>query len=1801
MIWFVNVAAAAGGDGRLTTPFNCLVGAGCFSAVNDGLGNHPASNDNIFLATGAYTGGLSLLSNQKVIGQGASAPLTTIAGVTLPANSDTLPTTGGAAPTITTIAAAQNGLNLGTGNTVRGLVIGNTTGAKLSSVSFGTLTLGNNTTPDVMLNGTGQALSLSNGTFAATSALSSLTSTSSGGQGISLSSVAGTVSFGSTTISGNTTQCVLVSGSTANISFGNTSCTGGTDGVSLQNNSAGARTFGTLSVSGGSGSAFLHGAGGGNATVNGAATLTSGGDAISINAPGATNQISFNGATTATRTASGGNGVSWTGTAGATLSFTSLTIQTNAGTGLNASGGGAITVNNNAGTINNTTQAAPAIVASGIALNAVFTTVNSSGGTNGISLTNVTGTSNFGGGTLSGASGATFLVSGGTSTLTYAGGITQANNAALVSISGHSTGTINFNSGTLSATNGTGLQFDNADGTYNFLGTNTLNGGDAGIDIQNGSAGTFTFSASTTITNPSGIAYREDTSTPSVTYNGTITKNNNAASAVSINAKTGGTTNFNGAITASTTTANAINLTSNTGGTINFTAGLSLTTTSGGGFIATGGGTVSATQNNTSIVNTISSTTGTALNVTSTTIGATGLTFRSITANGSSNNCGIILDGTGTNAGLTVTGNGTAGSGGTISNKTGGNTTTLNTTDGRITINAGTPIGVGIVLHNTRAISLSRMQLNDFSNYGILGDTVLNFTLDNSVVNGTAGDTVTAGASTPPEGSIFFSDLTGNAAITNSTVTNLMPTNATRITDTIHVMNNGGTLTLLNIDTCTIANTTQVTNPGGKDAIFFGTPASLGSGTMNLTINNTNITAAYQFLTQVNIQGTAQSTVTITNSHFTDTNENIANGIVSAGGGVNLTGGGTDVFVKYLIQNNTFQHNSGVNPGATNAGALLITGIASASGTFDGKILNNTFGATGVLRSGSGNGADALRLFASGNNGSNGNTKVLVQGNTIKRYGEVGIQFNARQGNAKIDATVLGNTINEPGPAAQGAFAAIWVNSGALPADTNQVNIAIGSQATAANKNTMQDSDPNNATDVFMDKNTCGGCASTLNLFRNGSTASGTGEALVRQILIDDNNPTLDLTAGFTNSSTIGTPAGLPPQPTHAITIKDASASVAAPATRSEELKVVEPRVSATPAEKAAAEAIQAGGTASVSLARSKTDSGTTLRYSRHDNFVAPLNQQSTDQQGKKQTIKLPRPIIKPLANAGPINIGTLRAGDSVIIMFQVTINNPYLGGPNVSNQGTISGSNFTTVLTDDPDVAGTNNPTLTPVLAPPNISVSDAQANEPATGTAPMLFTVSLSAPAPGGGVTVHYATADQAPGPGHAVAGVDYTAVPDTLLTFASGEQVKTVTVNILADADSPEPDETFLLNLSNATGGNIIDGQAIGTIKQGNAAGTFLISELRTSGPGGLGDDFVEFYNNTDVALTVTASDASPGYGLFKLGADCNAVPVLIGTIPNGTVIPARGHYLMVGSAYSLGAVATGNLTLTSDIESDRNVAVFNTTNPLSLSSVTRLDAVGFDGNTGGNICDLMKEGTTLPAVAGSTLQYSFERDVCGKGANPSSMGTCPSTTPVDTNNNATDFLFADTTGSQRLGAPGPENMTSPIVRNSPFTAVILDATKPAANDPNRVRSLVDSAPPNTTLGTLTFRRRLTNNTGAPVTQLRFRIIDISSLPTPGGIADLRALTSVSASVSGINDSATCLASTGSATTPCTVTVQGTTLDAPPQALGGALNSTLSVGTITLATPLANGASVNVQFLLGVKSGGAFKFYLNVEALP
>jgi hypothetical protein len=376
---------------------------------------------------------------------------------------------------------------------------------------------------------------------------------------------------------------------------------------------------------------------------------------------------------------------------------------------------------------------------------------------------------------------------------------------------------------------------------------------------------------------------------------------------------------------------------------------------------------------------------------------------------------------------------------------------------------------------------------------------------------------------------------------------------------------------------------------------------------------------------------------------------------------------------------------------------------------------------------------------------------------------------------------------------------------------------------------------------------------------------------------------------------------------------------------------------------------------------------------------------------------------------------------------------------------------------------------------------------------------------------------------------------------------------------------------------------------------AAAQLIISEFRVRGPNGANDEFIEIYNNSGADHTVAGGGT--GYGV----AASNGVARCV--IPNGTVIPNRGHYLCVNSVgYSLasypagnGTTATGDATYTTDIPDNAGIAIFNTSVGADFTLANRLDAVGStsEANT------LYKEGTGYPALTPFSIDYSFYRDDCGKSGSITTFGACPISTPKDTNNNAADFIFVDTNGTsagagQRLGAPGPENLSSPIQRNASFAVNLLDICVGAASPPNRVRDFTSDPANNSTFGTLDIRRTITNNTGGNVTRLRFRVIDLTTFPAPSGIADLRPRTSTAVVVT--VDRPPC----GSGTS--NVTVQGTTLEQPPsQPNGGGFNSSMSAGTVTLATPLANGASIDVRFLLGIQQTGSFKFYFNIEALP
>jgi endonuclease G len=353
--------------------------------------------------------------------------------------------------------------------------------------------------------------------------------------------------------------------------------------------------------------------------------------------------------------------------------------------------------------------------------------------------------------------------------------------------------------------------------------------------------------------------------------------------------------------------------------------------------------------------------------------------------------------------------------------------------------------------------------------------------------------------------------------------------------------------------------------------------------------------------------------------------------------------------------------------------------------------------------------------------------------------------------------------------------------------------------------------------------------------------------------------------------------------------------------------------------------------------------------------------------------------------------------------------------------------------------------------------------------------------------------------------------------------------------------------------------------------NALSKVIISEFRFRGsdPDGTGpltaqtNEYVELYNRTDQAVALT------GWSLVSSGG------IVLHTI-SAVNIPARGHYLIAGTSYGLSSMATADAVFGAgtDLPDGVGVALFN--NSSNFVTGARLDAAGFNGSD-----PLYLEGAGLSPSGGINTdgEFAFMRKPSG-------------VTLIDADDNNADFAFVATDGGTYngrtavLGAPGPQNLSSPFDRVGAIVASPVDPNACLNCAPNRTRDTSDTGV-NKAAGTLSMRRTWTNNTGLEVTRLRFRITDITTLNSPliyPTQADLRALSSPDIIITRTDGS--------------TVDVRGTTLeDASSQPNGGGHNSTL---TVTLASPIANGATINTQFLLGVQTPGSFRFFVNVEGV-
>jgi hypothetical protein len=411
--WFVKNNVATTGDGRFSSPFKTLAEAQTASLANDTI--YVYNGDN---ATTGQNSGITLKAGQKFIGQGVAF---TVGGDSIEA-----------AGTNAKIGnSAGTAITLNTNNTLSGLDV-SSTGTGISGSNFGTLT-----SSAVNVASTGVALTLVNGTAAAT--FGAISSDASSSDAVSLTTIAGTLTASGVTVTNTTSTArgITIAGSSGTFDLGTVSIntTGGTGffvnggtptinatavsisnaggrGLNMQNVSGGTITLDTLAVDNAtqeglvssacnntviisagsiqnSGSNNVYMAGGtGSFSYAGTIGDTTGGLVYLENITGGTK--TFSGAITGTGT----DGIGLLNNSGATINFSGgLNLSTGGQTAFSASGGGTVNVSGTNNTLTTTTATALNVVNTTIGSSGLtFKSIAKNGGTNSAINLNSTGT-----------------------------------------------------------------------------------------------------------------------------------------------------------------------------------------------------------------------------------------------------------------------------------------------------------------------------------------------------------------------------------------------------------------------------------------------------------------------------------------------------------------------------------------------------------------------------------------------------------------------------------------------------------------------------------------------------------------------------------------------------------------------------------------------------------------------------------------------------------------------------------------------------------------------------------------------------------------------------------------------------------------------------------------------------------------------------------------------------------------------------------------------------------------------------------------------------------------------------------------------------------------------------------------------------------------------------------------------------------------------------------------------------------------------------------------------------------------
>ena len=1134
-----------------------------------------------------------------------------------------------------------------------------------------------------------------------------------------------------------------------------------------------------------------------------------------------------------------------------------------------------------------------------------------------------------------------------------------------------------------------------------------------------------------------------------------------AGRSVSITGRTSGAIAIIGKVS---DTGAGIFLSANTGTTFNFRC-LNLATGANTAFRATTGGTVNITAGDSDGIdndgdgavdeadeaNTINNTGGgMGIQISNVTIGASNVTFRSVTSTGGTNP-GIIMDTTGSSGAFIVTGDGGGsnnGSGGSITNKTG---TILAT---------GTP---GIIANSTTNLRLGYLNISGCNHSGVYGTTVNGLVLTRCNITGNGDQLV----SSPDETGVDITNLSGTAigganptSINNCTIQNNKEVE-------LQIKNTTGTLTDFQVNNCTISsNNADTVNPHGNLFNFIGSgTAVMTTNLAGSTFTGNAKTPGGTTGTGVNctVSGTATMTANVSTCTLSDNNTGVE---VSAAGDSTLTfdvhdnpsiainrshglscviasdatglingkfrnnvvgtlgtaGSGSDLGYGIRIEN---QSGSTTNPAnlsitgnivqetanltslnvnvglatiaATKTTNLTITGNAfknsggrgitiqqinttntTSAGTIHANVASNTF--TGIVgQAGDGTEIRLRQLAANGGvfkvTQTDVNNLASVNGLTLADLSIAGtITYN--QGTAptppllfapggvekaQMPVAIAQSVVSEPAKASPQPPAEIQVQAAAA----REVGLLTQEQLTslvAAARQRWTASGLTADQEALLD---------TLTFEVANLDGLRLGEADGRHIRVDADagGNGWFVEAGDTHFDLVSSPTRLYTRPT------------AAPAGRLDLLTAI--------------------------LHEMGHALGLEDSYLQQDRDSLMYGFLTT---GERRLPAMNQALGAvphehdgaPHFLTGTINIGTLPPGKSVTITYDVIVNNPATT-TSLSSQGTVSGSNFSNVLTDDlvtggdPLLPGAADPTVTLIDLPDvTVAVSGSPVAEDSGSAMTYTFTRQGATTA---AMTVSFSTTGST-----AMSGTDFTVASGTgtvayntgtglgTITIPFGSSTATLTVTPTADA-AVESNETVVANVATGTGYDVgTPGSATGTINNDDTAVSIDALPDTT-----LFEDQTVIFSYTFRRTGVTTGSQTVNFSVG--GSAVYATDYTVGggsstfTSTNGTVIFNPGDTtktitldptadnavegsetitltVTAGTGYSVGSPASQTATIVDD---DVNVSVSSVT-PASVSEDSGTGMVYTLTRGGGSTANALPVNVQVSGTAGRTGDYS-----------------------------------------------------------------------------------------------------------------------------------------------------------------------------------------------------------------------------------